>query len=704
MTDSRYECAAENGGWGARIPATVTVALIAGLALAAFDVAVVLLGERSTSIAPLPAMLFYTAGSMAMVWALYAVLWIVIGLPLKLVGKVPAAQVSVVLAAALAPLLVIRGAFAPAVSMAAMFNPYRVVMLLSFSVATGWAAFYAAKAIASRREILERCVTVAWTLPVLAVEMLFLAWIRIFEIRPGLTWRSILLYLGFLALMIVTVTAIRVVRFRRLAPLVPTTITLLLLAVLGVYPFTLRPSIETHVVPFSQDKAVKRTILITIDTLRWDALTIYNPESQLTPNLAALAEDQNSVVFERAFTPSPWTLPSMASIMSGLSPLVHGVSKENPGFPHQAPLLPDFLGDAGYVTGAFGGNTLLERQKALARGFQAFHFPPEAPAKTLGTVGLTALWGRATLMGQQMTEWITRLAEDWTRANQDHDFLLWVHYLDPHSPYIPPEEFIADRALSVGLAMPYSWSFRQVRSGDQRTSLRQQAWVQELYHSEVRYVDDRIGRYLEMLKDMGLYEDSLIIVTNDHGEEFWDHGSVDHGHTLYNEIVRAPLIIKLPSSSPRPVRQRVDAYVSTTSLLPTILELCGISYKPQDFSGSSLTPLWSEAEEKVTGERALFLSKLVYFQEQEAVVHGGWKYIQRLGRGEEQLFDMHTDPGETMNVAVSEVERKAELVALLDQHRTTSHELAEQHGLRATRTAAEQERIRDQLRSLGYLQ
>ena len=701
MTESPQGGLAPSAGRAWRIPSPLVVALIAGLTLAAFDVAVVLLGDRSTSLAPLPALLFHTAGSMVVVWAVYAALWILVGLPLKLIGKLPAATLSVALAVGLAPLLVIRGAFAPVVSLAAMFNPYRVVMLLGFSLAAAWAAYYAAKATAAHDEIRPRVLALAWALPVLATEVLVVAWLRIFVISGGLTWKSMTLYGGLVALMIGTVASTRTAGFGRRAPLVPLAIVGVLLTALTLYPFTIQPTIETHAAPFSQEHSVKRVILITIDTLRWDALTTYNPASKLSPNLAELARD--SVVFDRAYTSSPWTLPSMASIMTGLSSLAHGVSKENPSFPHKAPMLADLLGDAGYVTGAFGGNTLLERQQALARGFQAFHFPRGAPAETLGKAGLMAIVGRATIAGQEMTEWITVLAEDWTRANRDNDFLLWIHYLDPHSPYLPPEEFIPNRELAPGLEMGYRWDFRAVRSGDVRLSLKRQAWVQELYRAEVRYVDDRIGRYIRTLKELGLYDESLIIVTNDHGEEFWDHGSVDHGHTLYNELLRAPLIIKLPLSVPVPVRRGVDAPVSTVSLLPTILELCGISYKPEQFSESSLAPLWSEQAE-VLEDRPVFAAKLVYYQEQEAVLHGGWKYIQTLGRDHEELYDMNTDPGETMNLAVTERERKAELLTLLEKHRTESRELAQRQGLRAPAAAEEQERIRDQLRSLGYIQ
>ena len=701
MTESPQGSLAPSAGWASRTPSPVVVALIAGLTLAAFDVAVVLLGDRSTSLAPLPALLFHTAGSMVVVWAIYGALWILVGLPLKLIGKLPAATVAVALAVGLAPLLVMRGAFAPVLSLAAMFNLYRVAMLFGFSFVAGWAAYYAAKAAAAHEGIRARVLALAWALPVLATQVLIVAWLRIFVISGGLTWKSMTLYGGLVALMVGTVASTRAAGFRRRAPLVPAVIVGVLLTALAVYPFTIQPTIETHAAPFSQEHPVKRVILITIDTLRWDALTIYNPASPLTPNLAALAGD--GVVFHRAYAPSPWTLPSMASIMSGLSTLVHGVSKENPSFPHGAPMLADLLGDAGYVTAAFGGNTLLERQQALARGFQAYHFPPGAPPETLGKAGLMAVIGRATLSGQQMTEWITSLAEDWTRANRDNDFLLWVHYLDPHTPYLPPREFIPNRQLAPGLDMGYRWNMRGIRNGDVRLSQKQRAWAHELYRSEVRYVDDRIGRYIRTLKELGLYDESLIMITNDHGEEFWDHGSVDHGHTLYNELLRAPLIIKLPSSSPPPARRRLDASVSTVSLLPTILELCGISYKPEQFSESSLAPLWSKQAE-ASEDRPVFAAKLVYYQEQEAVLHGGWKYIQVLGRDHEELYDMNTDPGETMNVAVTERERKAELLALLEKHRADSHELARRQGLRVPATAEEQERIRDQLRSLGYIQ
>ena len=168
-------------------------------------------------------------------------------------------------------------------------------------------------------------------------------------------------------------------------------------------------------------------------------------------------------------------------------------------------------------------------------------------------------------------------------------------------------------------------------------------------------------------------------------------------------MIQAPLLIKLPSSPPPPARQRVDAYVSTISLLPTILELCGISYQGEDFSDSSLVPLWSEEAESAE-KRSLIVSKLTYYREKEAVVHDGWKYIQVLGSDEEQLYNMNTDPGERMNIAASEVERKAELVAQLEEHRAASRKLAQKHGLRAPNTAAEYERVQEQLRSLGYIQ
>ena len=625
-----------------QIPAAAAVALIAGISLAAFDAAILILGKATPSMAALSTVLLHTAGSMVVIWAVYFLLWLLIGLPCRWIGKLPAYALSVALALAMVPPATMRQVFALFASPTATVNPYLLGMLLGLSVLTGAGGYFAARAVARQEEIRRKVLAAAWVLPVVTMEVLAVAWLRSFHVPRGLSWRSIALYLGFLILVVVTVALMRSARLRGRAWTVSMLIVFVLLAVLAAYPFTIGPRIETHVTPFARAHAIKRVILITIDTLRWDALTVYNPASELSPHLTALAGD--SIVFQNAYAPSPWTLPSLASIMTGLSPLVHGVSKENPGFPHKAPMLADLLADAGYVTGAFGGNALLDRQEALARGFQAFHFPRGRPADTLGKLGLTALVGRAVMSGQTMTETITALAETWTRANKEHDFLLWVHYFDPHTPYVPPVEFISNRQLAPNLDMAYQWDFRGVRNGDLRLSLKQQAWVQELYRAEVRYVDDRIGRLIRTLKESDLYEESMIVVTNDHGEEFWDHGSVDHGHTLYDEMIRAPLLIKLPASSPPPARPRVDNYVSTVSLLPTILELCDIHFKPQEFSAPSLAPLWAETAQ-TRDDRPLFAGNLVYYLEQEAVIEAGWKYIQVLGQDQDQLYNMNIDPG-----------------------------------------------------------
>ena len=365
-----------------------------------------------------------------------------------------------------------------------------------------------------------------------------------YEITGGLSWKSITFY--GLALVVLGGTCAMFLRLdpRRRGPEMLGLVTLLLLLVLPVYPWASQPRVERHETVFSGGHAIPRVILITIDTLRRDVLTTYTPESTLSPQIDSLARD--GIVFEQAHSAAPWTPPSVASILTGLTPFVHGVSKTQTRIPAGIETLADYFLDAGYATAAFGGNALLYDQPALRRGFQQYEFSMGSPGDSLGLACWRAVFGRGSRPGEQAAGNVTALAESWVRANQERDFLLWLHLMDPHAPYAPPPEFFTDPSLSAHAELGYEFDRFKIRSGEVRYSERRQGWVKELYRSEVRFADDRIGRLMAALKDLGLYDDSLIVLTSDHGEEFWDHGGVDHGHSFYNELVSVPLIIKLP--------------------------------------------------------------------------------------------------------------------------------------------------------------
>lgn len=683
-----------------RAPALFQVGLIFGLAIAAFDISAVILFGKPGAMQDLLPVLLHLAGSMVSVWVVYAGLWLLVGLPVVLFSRPSALPVAIAVAGALSPLLVLRAISIPVTTISLAGNPYRSAMWLALSLLVGALTFVGARAVQAHSRKPALCQAAALALPLLLFELLAVAWVRMYRMPGGLHSTAIVMYGVALLVMAATVAAMWFPAVRRRAPLLLGITVAGLLVVLGGFRTWTAPEIREHASTFSKPHDIPRVILITVDTLRRDSLSTYSPDTEIGTEIGALARD--SVVFEDAYTSAPWTLPSLASIMTGLSPQVHNVNRKAPGFPMLPPTIADVLLEDGYVTAAFGANGLLSRQGSLERGFQEYDFPLGTPGSSLGRQFLTMIVGRETMLGQGLTEHITDLGERWVLANRNRDFFLWLHYMDPHDPYIPPREFVADTGKAPSNRIGLTFDRRAIRNGETAFTERQKEWTRELYRSEVRYVDDRIGRFIRTLKSLDLYDDSLIIFTTDHGEEFWEHENVDHGHTLYNELIAAPLFVKLPSSM-KPERTRVQALAGNVSVMPTILDLCGISYEEEQFSALSLVPLWA-SKEQPREDRAAFSSKLVYYDERVSVVHKGWKYIRFVDRPTEELYNLSEDPAEKTNLVDLSHTRREELRALLESHREKSRELAKRYRIGQAVSAAEQEAIRRDLRSLGYIQ
>jgi arylsulfatase A-like enzyme len=683
-----------------RVPAMFQVGLIFGLAIAAFDISALILFDKPNAMGTLLPVALHLAGSMVSTWALYAGLWLLVGLPVVLFSRPSALPVSIAVAGALAPLLVLRAISIPVTTISLAGNPYRSAMWLALSLLVGALTFVGARSLQAHSRRPELYQASALALPMLLFELLAVAWVRMYRMPGGLHPTAILMYGAALLVMAATVAAMWFPAVRRRVPLLLGITAAGLLVVLGGFRSWTAPDIREHASTFSKPHAIPRVILITVDTLRRDFLNVYSPETDIGTEIGALARD--SIIFEDAYTSSPWTLPSMASIMTGLSPQVHNVNRKAPSFPMLPPTIGDVLLEDGYVTAAFGANGLLSRQGSLERGFQEYDFPLGTPGSSLGKQFLTMIVGRETMLGQGLTEYITDLGERWVEANRNRDFFLWLHYMDPHDPYLPPREFVADPRKAPSNRIGLTFDRRAIRNGETAFTERQKEWTRELYRSEVRYVDDRIGRLIRTLKSLDLYDDSLIIFTTDHGEEFWEHENVDHGHTLYNELIATPLFVKLPAAM-TPERTRVRALAGNVSVMPTILDLCGISYEEAQFSANSLVPLWASKEEPAES-RAAFSSKLVYYDERVSVVHEGWKYIRFADRPTEELYNLNEDPGEKTNVVNLSHARREELRALLESHREKSRELAKLYRIGQAVSAAEQEAIRRDLRSLGYIQ
>lgn len=443
----------------------------------------------------------------------------------------------------------------------------------------------------------------------------------------------------------------------------------------------------------SSGHGVKRVVFIVVDTLRADALSCLGGEGVSTSGIDRLAGE--SIVFEQAYAPTPWTIGSLSSIMTGLSALVHNTTDITSNLPDEFDTLAERMQEQGYLTWAIGSN-LLVRRRNLEQGFAGFDFFPRREDCSLGGRILARLMP-VQFASEVSTNDITDRAICWLQDNDKKDFFLWLHYFDPHGPYTPPEEYLPNRAAPAGMTTAFD-ELADIRGGWLKLSPEQRKWVRALYDSEVRYVDKNVGRLLEHLRQAGLYEDSLIVLTSDHGDEFWEHDGFDHGHSLYNELLRVPLMIKLPGHIES---KRVSEAVSLESVMPTILDICGIEYDRDYQRADALVGYWS-ADRPAPDARPIVGAGVVLYEEQESVVFDGMKYISFLSSGREELYDLVSDPGERLSVLSVADNKAQEARVILQQRHQEARRIQEHYQTTGERTEFDSDTA-ERLRALGYV-
>jgi choline-sulfatase len=420
---------------------------------------------------------------------------------------------------------------------------------------------------------------------------------------------------------------------------------------------------------------VPRVVLIVVDTLRADALSCYGSETP-TPHLDALAED--SVVFDQARSPAPWTLPAMASLMTGAAPRVHRVDDAHAALPDGWPTLAEQLRGAGYRTGAIGRNRFLV-DRGFHQGFQDFDlFPRPRVEQPLGSA--LPFVARRALARHASTGQLVDRAIDWISAERETDFLLWLHLLDPHQPYTPPPQSLPGwtDAGRIGLSFDL---LDEVRDGTFVPTDAEIERIRALYLEEVRHVDAQIGRLVQHLKELGLYDDALIVLTSDHGEELWEHGGYEHGHTLYEELLRVPLMVKHPGAART---GRDDTLTSLEDVAPAILDLCGLPAA-------------------TGGVRELhFATANLYGPPLDSVHFDELKLIHDTEAGEYELYDLRSDPGEADDLAGARPEDVFHGRGILADHEVRSAAAEVQLGRSAVAIELDPG-AREQLRELGYV-
>jgi choline-sulfatase len=343
--------------------------------------------------------------------------------------------------------------------------------------------------------------------------------------------------------------------------------------------------------------------LITIDTLRADHVHCYGYARVATPALDALAKD--GVRFAQAFTPSPITNTSHASILTGLLPGSHGVTDFGVPLSAAHPTVAELLKAQNYHTAAFIGAVILD-SKSLApgfdRGFDYYdNFPEHSSTKSR--------WGRLERRGMDVVEH----AENWLNKHPAGPHFMWVHLYDPHDPYEPPA--------------PYSRIYKD-----------------HLYDGEIAYADSALAHFITYLKRSGMYGNSVIVAVGDHGEGLGQHQEDTHGIFLYDSTTHVPLLVKLPGG--RSAGTVIPAQVRTLDIMPTLLELASAS-APQKKDGDSLEPYFdgkSEAARPAFGETDYPLR--FGWAPLRSVRSDSFKFIEA---PRPELYDLPLDPAEMSN-------------------------------------------------------
>lgn len=423
-------------------------------------------------------------------------------------------------------------------------------------------------------------------------------------------------------------------------------------------------------------------LLITVDALRADALNVHGGTTAKTPALNRLASE--SYVFEQARSPAPWTLPAMASLFTGVDVSVHGISGLLTGLPPQLVTLPEALHRGGYYTAAFGaGNGLLaEEERQFWRGFDSFEFVSTPFPSTMWAATFLPRLLPQTYSGKlSATEFAPRVAAHMSKRRGNA--FTWVHLFDTHSPYRshgpgPRREFGAIEDIQAGVFVP---------------SPAERADIRRLYDDEVEEMDRGVDILLDSLRRSGQYDTTLILFVADHGEEFWDHGSIGHGRSLYRDQIHVPLIIKLPG---RAGAVRVPTPVSTANVAATIVDVVGL---PASVAGQPLSAAW---DGRTVLQEAPVVSGMASAMEdpRRAVTFGSWVYMAAAANGREELFDFRADPREQTSQVTTrpfELERGRALLAAANAE---SLQIRTALGLRVP-TTREVDPI---LRSMGYIQ
>jgi arylsulfatase A-like enzyme len=478
----------------------------------------------------------------------------------------------------------------------------------------------------------------------------------------------------------------------------------------------LRPvAFTAQVAPKSSAPGMPNVILIVLDTVRADHLSVYGYERNTSPNLKHLAAE--STVFTRAISSSDVSLPTHASMFTGLYPSqhrAHFLPSQRIGVPLESRFvtLAEMLSAKGFWTaGVVANGGYVSVAFGLQQGFE--YWDQRLPAMTLAPLPDAYLRSRIRNLVVRFlptSEWhrMTRSAAEVNHATlsalagrpKTRPFFLFLNYMDAHVPYIPPAPYnTMFPGRDAGFTESrYLAAYMHVMAGNRKVGEGVRAHLVSQYDGGIAYLDAQIGLLVGRLKELGLYDNSLILITSDHGEAHGERNYMDHGGmSLYEDQIHVPLIVKYPNRREAAV---VDQPASTVDLLPTVLDVAGLPV-PDGMPGMSLRHLAGSRRgdvlsESFPGGRAYFANRARFDRSYRSVISASLKYIAG-SASKSELYDVPRDPAESRNLFDLNDGHSQAFVARLRQWNVGFAQQGRGAG-RVDNSAIER------LRSLGYVQ
>lgn len=425
---------------------------------------------------------------------------------------------------------------------------------------------------------------------------------------------------------------------------------------------------------------VRNVVLLLVDTLRADHLSLYGYARDTSPNLRRLAK--SAVVFDHVRSQAPCTFPSVNSILTSQAPTRFlDQPSGNFGIPEGIPSIAEILAQHGYVSRAISASAIVRatpsafnRIGGFQRGFETFDEECAERSADCVNARTFALW-----------------------PSKDRPSMLYVHYIDPHGPYRPPPSHKRKYArdafpdVLIGRADPVEIEVLRVLNAPPGVAPLRPAELQHLinvYDEEISFWDFELARIFKHLESDGAFEDTIVVLLADHGEAFLEHGALNHCHSLYENETRTPLVMWIPGVAGR----RVSTPVENLDVVPTVLDYLGV--EAPGLSGRSLRSLAEGRAPDVTPRYVHAVHHAL-----RSIDDGRWKEIRDIVSGQRELYDLQADPGEASNLVDT---ADASLSGRMGQALSSWVEAEE--GASSAENAARGGRVIENLKALGYLQ